>query len=92
MLGIVRRICQIICTHSEQIKITDEFVIFRIVIPPKCSQSPPTFILYMAPLDAWVYTVSWLAVIKLAYRIAPPDLIGTMSAIVNVLLWTVGSM
>ena len=53
-------------------------------------RSNPELVLLFAPIDALTYIVSWVGIMRFAYAVAPPDLIGTMAAAVNVSLWTIG--
>ncbi len=54
-----------------------------------CSQSPPYYTLYIAAFDSFVYVVNWLAIMTYVYKIAPPDLVSTMTATVHVVEWVI---
>ena len=43
----------------------------------------------VASLDAIIVTVNWLAIMTYVYKIAPPDLVSTMTATVHVIEWVI---
>ena len=54
-------------------------------------QTPPNYILGLAPLDALCITLYWTSAVKYSYKIAPPTLIGTMAAITGSINWIIGT-
>ncbi len=57
--------------------------------PRHLRTSPPTYALYIATFDGLIYTVNWLAIMTYVYKIAPSDLVSTMTAVVHVVEWVI---
>lgn len=52
-------------------------------------QTPPTYAYYLAVLDAYCIVISWVAVMRYVYKVAPPDLVSTTTALVHVIAYLI---
>ncbi len=58
----------------------------------KCfRENPPTVsALTMSALDTFVMALPWVGILYYGYKIAPPDLIGTMTAMTGMFQFVIG--
>ena len=58
----------------------------KLVVFAKVQTSPPNFALGLSALNFNLWSFGWVAIINYAYSLAPPHLMGTMTAVVNVFM------
>ena len=50
---------------------------------------PPYYAIGLFSLDLFTLGLGWISIIMYAYIIAPPDLVATMTAVVNTLMFVI---
>ena len=60
------------------------------LFPLICREVPPYYTIGLFFLDAFTIPLNWVATINYAYLLAPPDLVATMTSVVNVLAYILG--
>ena len=55
----------------------------------KLREVPPYYAIGLFSLDLFTLGLGWISIIMYAYIIAPPDLVATMTAVVNTLMFVI---
>ena len=61
----------------------------RLIIYSLVIEVPPYYAIGLFSLDLFTMGLGWIAIIMYAYTIAPPDLVATMTAVVNTLMFVI---